>query len=134
MLDHAPFVPLRVYLHQVVGFLDGVGTGRDGRVLCRQLTTGASGWMARKSSHKGHMSPLDGAENSASGASCLGLHRAADRVEVNESANERPLFSLPMRAAFFFSLFLETHTHTHAHTRRMVSLMTVPISGKCTAQ
>lgn len=117
MLDHTPFVPLRVNLHQVVGFLDGVGTGRDGRVLCRQLTTGASGWMARKSSHKGHKSPLDGAENSASGASCLGLHRAADRVEVNESANERPLFSLPMRAAFFFLSFpRNTHSHAHTHT------------------
>lgn len=47
VLDHAPFVPLGVNLHQLVGFLDGVGTGRDGRVLRRQLTAGASGWTAR---------------------------------------------------------------------------------------
>lgn len=55
VLDHAPFVPLRVNLHQLVGFLDGVGTGRDGRMLRRQLTAGASGWMARKSSEGPHV-------------------------------------------------------------------------------
>lgn len=118
VLDHAPFVPLRVNLHQLVGFLDGVGTGRDGRVLCRQLTTGASGRTARKSSHKAHTSPRDGAGDGGSGARCLGLHRATDGVEVNESANERPLFSLPMRAAFFFLSFpRSTHMHTHTHSR-----------------
>lgn len=52
VLDNTPFVPLGVNLHQLVGFLDRVGPGRDGRVLRRQLTAGASGWMARKSSQR----------------------------------------------------------------------------------
>lgn len=87
MFNHAPFVPLGVNLHQLVGFLDGVGPRRDGRVLRRQLTAGASGWMARESLHTGPMSQLGGAEKRVNAASCPGLQRVADRVEVNESAN-----------------------------------------------